>query len=139
MGALLKAILLQTIVSVFFVQILAAGDIEQILPTDSNFTIDGNGTEVMRVQSDGKVGIGTTTPNERLEVNGHIRMTDGNEAAHTVMVGDANGTASWADISALQDGNGTDDQILQDFNLSGATLSLTIENGNTISVDLTSL
>ena len=126
--------------NILFMQNLPAGDIEQILPADSNFTIDGDGAaEVMRVQSDGKVGIGTTTPNERLEVNGSIRMTDGNEAADTVMVGDANGTASWADISTVQDGTGTDDQNLQDFNLTGTTLKLTIENGNTVYVDLTSL
>ena len=95
------------------IQNIYAGDIEQILPAASNFTIDGDGSsEVMRVQSDGKVGIGTITPNEKLEVNGHIRMTDGNEATNTVMVGDAAGTASWVDISTIQDGTGTDNQAL---------------------------
>jgi len=100
-----------------------AGDIEQILPTDGNFTIDANNSlEVMRVQSNGLVGIGTTTPHEKLEVNGHIRMIDGNEAANTVMVGNALGTASWVNISTVQDGTGTDNQNL---GLSGSTLSLT--------------
>ena len=126
--------------SMLIVQSVFAGDIEQILPPASNFTIDGDGGgEVARVQSDGLVGIGTITPHEKLEVNGHIRMTDGNEAANTVMIGDAAGTATWADISTVQDGTGTDDQNLQDFNLSGTTLNLTIENGNTVNVDLTSL
>ena len=121
-------------------QTIIAGDIEQILPVDSHFTIDGDGgVEVMRVQSNGMVGIGTATPNEKLEVNGSIRMTDGSEATHTIMVGDANGTASWADISVLQDGTGTDDQNLQDFSLTGTALKLTIENGNTVNADLASL
>ncbi|RLD61142.1 MAG: hypothetical protein DRJ05_03290 [Bacteroidetes bacterium] len=51
----------------------------------------------------GNVGIATDNPNEKLEVNGSIRMTDGNEGAGKVMVSDANGTASWADASAIAD------------------------------------
>jgi len=107
-----------------------AGDIEQILPLNSNFTIDGNsGHEVMRAQSDGKVGIGTSSPNERLEINGHLRMTDGNEATNTIMVGDAHGTASWANISLFQDGTGSDEQnISLDLN----THIVSLENGGTI-------
>jgi len=137
--SVVQSILQFTIISLSLSPIYA-GDIEQILPSESNFTIDGDGgAEVMRVQSDGLVGIGTVTPHEKLEVNGHIRMTDGNEAANTVMVGDADGTASWAPVSSIQDGTGTDDQNLTDFNLSGTTLSLTIEDGNTITVDLSSL
>jgi hypothetical protein len=133
-------IILAVLLNILLMQNIYAGDIEQILPPDSNFTIDGDGTaEVMRVQSDGLVGIGTTTPNEKLEVNGSIRMTDGNEAANTVMVGDAAGTASWADVTTIQDGTGTDDQNLQDFNLTGSNLSLTIEDGNSVNVDLSSL
>ena len=121
-------------INTFLVQSVYAGDIEQILPPASNFTIDGNGGgEVVRVQSDGLVGIGTTTPNEKLEVNGHIRMTDGNEAANTVMIGDVDGTATWADISTIQDGTGTDDQNIQDLQSFRKYFnSLTIENGNTV-------
>ena len=127
-------------VGILLSQSAFAGDIEQILPADSNFTIDGNlGTEVMRVQSDGLVGIGTTTPNEVLEVNGHIRMTDGSEAANTVMIGDVDGTASWGNISLFQDGNGTDDQQITDFNLTGTTLTITLEDGGTKTVDLSGL
>ncbi len=41
------------------------------------------------------LGIGTDSPQAELDVNGHIRMTDGNEAAGKVLVSDANGQASW--------------------------------------------
>ena len=124
----------------FLIQNMHAGDIEQILPVNSNFTIDGDGAaEIMRVQSDGLVGIGTITPNERLEVNGNIRMTDGNEAGNTVMVGDADGTASWADVSTVQDGTGTDDQNIEDLNLTGTVLRVGIENGISQSIDLAPL
>ncbi len=57
--------------------------------------------------STGNIGIGTKFPNERLEVNGSIRMTDGNQADNTVMVGDSNGTAKWAPISSLGLGGGS--------------------------------
>ena len=126
--------------NLFLPQLIYTGDIKQILPSDSNFTIENNTSiEIMHVQSNGLVGIGTTTPNEKLEVNGHIRMTDGNEATNTVMVGDAAGTASWTAISNIQDGTGTDDQNLQDFNLTGTTLKLAIENGNIVNVNLSAL
>ena len=57
-----------------------------------------------------RVGIGTATPNKKLEVNGHIRMTDGNQTANSIMVGDANGTASWSTTSSAigSIGNHTD-------------------------------
>ena len=47
----------------------------------------------------GNVGIGTTTPNEKLEVTGRIRMVDGNQAVGKVLTSDANGTATWQDPS----------------------------------------
>ncbi|MEP1095876.1 MAG: tail fiber domain-containing protein [Cyclobacteriaceae bacterium] len=49
----------------------------------------------------GNVGIGTSVPSEKLEVNGNIRMTDGNQTDGYVMISDANGTASWQSTSSL--------------------------------------
>lgn len=46
------------------------------------------------------VGIGTTTPLDRLHVVGNIRMVDGNQAAGRVLTSDANGTAIWQNASA---------------------------------------
>jgi len=54
----------------------------------------------MVIRSDGDVGIGTESPTQKLQVNGNIRMVDGNEAAGKIMVSDANGTASWQANSA---------------------------------------
>ncbi|MFN8275627.1 MAG: tail fiber domain-containing protein [Flavobacteriaceae bacterium] len=45
--------------------------------------------------TDTNVGIGTTTPQDRLHVVGNIRMVDGNQAAGKILTSDANGTASW--------------------------------------------
>lgn len=47
------------------------------------------------VRDDGKVGIGTTAPTEKLHVAGSIKMVDGNQAANKLMTSDANGVASW--------------------------------------------
>ena len=62
---------------------------------DEDWIISGND---MYSYPSGNVGIGTTTPNEKLEVNGSIRMTDGNEALGRVLASDVNGTASWVNF-----------------------------------------
>ncbi len=48
-----------------------------------------------------KVGIGTNSPQEALEINGHLRMTDGNQAAGNILISDASGSASWANADTL--------------------------------------
>jgi hypothetical protein len=52
-------------------------------------------TERMRVTSNGNVGIGTTNPTTKLDVNGQIRIQGGNPGMGKVLVSDANGLASW--------------------------------------------
>ena len=48
---------------------LFASNIEQLLPTASDaFTVTQSGTEIMRVDGNGSVGIGTDTPTSRLHV-----------------------------------------------------------------------
>ena len=44
---------------------------------------------------EGNVGIGTARPDKALQVNGNIKMVDGNQAAGKVLTSDANGTGSW--------------------------------------------
>lgn len=44
----------------------------------------------------GNVGIGTTTPGAKLEVNGQIKITGGAPFPGRVLTSDANGLASWA-------------------------------------------
>jgi len=135
---ILKNITLLLSIELFTSNSLFGGDIEQILPSGSTFTIDGDsGIEVMRAQSDGKVGIGTTTPNEKLEVNGHIRMTDGNQADNTIMIGNADGTASWANISIIKDNNSTDDQVLSSsIGTAKKTIILNLENGGSTTINI---
>jgi len=55
----------------------------------------------------GNVGVGTTSPTQKLHVNGSIRMTDGNQGNGKIMVSSADGTASWTDASNIDDGDWT--------------------------------
>tara|TARA_B100000579_G_scaffold433831_1_gene453378 strand:- start:4634 stop:11035 length:6402 start_codon:yes stop_codon:yes gene_type:complete len=52
--------------------------------------IQGNGTEFVRVKSDGKVGIGTATPMAMLDIRGvnSIGPSNGNGGNHTVQIND---------------------------------------------------
>ncbi len=43
------------------------------------------------------VGIGTSSPLDKLHVVGNIRMVDGNQSVGRIMLSDANGTATWTD------------------------------------------
>ena len=43
------------------------------------FYSGGNTTERMFIESDGNVGINTVSPTEKLDVNGNINITSGNE------------------------------------------------------------
>ncbi len=54
----------------------------------------------MTIKNSGNVGIGTSTPLDKLHIVGNIRMVDGNQAAGKVLASDANGTATWQNASA---------------------------------------
>jgi hypothetical protein len=43
----------------------------------------------------GNVGIGTASPAAKLDINGTLKYTDGNQAANKILTSDANGNASW--------------------------------------------
>jgi len=51
--------------------------------------------ETMRVKGNGNVGIGTTSPNAKLVVNGTFKVVDGTQGAGKILTSDAAGLASW--------------------------------------------
>lgn len=57
-------------------------------------------TEVMRIDTNGNVGIGTTSPSEKLEVAGQVKITGGSPGAGKVLTSDAAGLASWETLSS---------------------------------------
>lgn len=49
----------------------------------------------MTIKGGGNVGINTTAPTEKLEVQGSVKIVDGTQGAGKVLTSDANGKASW--------------------------------------------
>lgn len=55
--------------------------------------------ERMTISDGGNVGIGTTTPSAKLEVNGLLKLTGGSPATGKFLTSDNTGLASWYDLS----------------------------------------
>lgn len=60
----------------------------------SHHYANGYGRRVT-IDEDGKVGIGTQTPQAKLEIAGNIKIADGTQSQDAVLTSDANGTAKW--------------------------------------------
>ncbi|UOX33542.1 hypothetical protein LXD69_16100 [Flavobacterium sediminilitoris] len=69
----------------------------QATASQANSIILGNSTS-----SNNKIGIGTNSPDERLHVNGSIKIVDGNQGLGKVLVSNESGKASWADLNDLK-------------------------------------
>ncbi len=77
-----------------------------------------------------KIGIGTSSPDEKLHIIGNIKMVDGTQANGNILKSDANGKASWESIDDLIDRLGNvKEKYGELFRTSNATLS----SGNEIS------
>ena len=51
----------------------------------------------------GNVGIGTTTPSTKLEIDGQIKITGGSPSANKVLTSDADGLATWEAVPGAED------------------------------------
>ncbi len=60
-----------------------------------NAVANNANTVILGENNSVKVGIGTSNPSEKLEVNGSIKITDGTQGAGKVLTSDANGKATW--------------------------------------------
>ena len=71
--------------------------------TSSDFASADLSNSVMVITQNGNVGIATTTPGQKLQVNGSIKMIDGNQGAGKVLADDGSGTgvAKWTSISGM--------------------------------------
>lgn len=93
---------------------------------DLNFYWNPTGTStfdlLMSMGSDGLIGIGTETPAAKLHVSGSFRLQDGSEQNGRVLQSDADGDASWVDLSAINDNMG-DHTASQNLNMAGKWVS----------------
>lgn len=95
-----------------------------------------NLTDQLVLDVGGNIGIGTSGPAQKLDVQGSIRMADGNQQAGYTPVSTTNGTMVWtnpANITTAADGDGSSTNELQTLSQTG--LNVTLSNGGgTISV-----
>lgn len=73
---------------------------------DLRFSTNNEGVfnEKMRLQSDGNLGINTTAPTQKLDVDGQVRIRGGNPGAGKVLTSDATGTATWEPVPPSSSG-----------------------------------
>lgn len=69
----------------------------QATATQANSIVLGSSTN-----NNNRVGIGTTTPDERLHINGSIKIVDGTQGSGKVLTSDANGRATWVNPSSTK-------------------------------------
>jgi trimeric autotransporter adhesin len=105
-----------------------AQDIESKLSGNTaaqGFTVKSNsGTNLFTIRGDGKVGIGTLSPDALLHLAGQIKITGGAPGLGKVLTSDANGLATWTAPS----GGGTLDQAY-DYSGAGAGRTITADAG----------
>lgn len=86
----------------------------------------------------GNVGIGTTTPAAKLDVNGQIKMSGGTPGAGKLLESDANGLASWVDKSSSFLPVGASGNTMRHTGITWTANSLLYNNGTNIGINTTS-
>ncbi len=63
-----------------------------------NGSNQANRSNALTILKNGNTGLGDTTPEATLDVEGTLQYVDGNQASGRVLTSDADGNASWQDI-----------------------------------------
>jgi hypothetical protein len=91
--------------------------------------------ELMRIQGNGRVGIGEINPSTTLHVAGSFRLVNGTQAAGRVLTSDANGVATWQAAGGLP--AGTSGQTLRHNGANWVANSNIFNNGTNIGIGTT--
>ena len=99
-------------------KIIHSGDTNTSIrfPAADTFTVETAGSERMRIDSSGNVGIGTSSPSERVEIYGaspYILLNNTEESSTGIKFADAQATEQTAEISARVTGTTAADVDLQ--------------------------
>jgi hypothetical protein len=91
----------------------------------------------------GRVGIGTSSPGAELEVSGQIKITGGNPGFGRVLTSDANGLATWTPSlgitgSIVYDDGAEVSNSVSTFSFTGATFKVTSPSASTVEIAVSS-
>jgi len=116
-------------------------------PSADTVTIETAGSEAFRVDSSQRVGIGTTSPSSKLDVEGTIESTANGQSTPQFLLRDSNSTSSTAQIThdngvmTISTGNNTSTGALvfSKFNTSGAFESARFDTSGNLAIGTTTI
>ncbi|MBP6025656.1 hypothetical protein [Ferruginibacter sp.] len=92
--------------------------------------------ERISILDGGNVGIGTTNPTAKLEVNGSLKLTGGSPGAGKFLISDPTGFASWYDLSPSLLPAGASGNTLRHNGTGWVANSLLYNNGTNIGIGI---
>lgn len=98
--------------------------------SDSPTPLIGGDFGTDEIYFNGKVGISTSSPSEALEINGSLKITDGNQGNGKVFISDAGGKGSWTDPAVLNDNDWVETTVSLLRIARGDTLVAITNSGN---------
>jgi len=104
--------------------------------TSHRLDIRAGATDLLTLKSDGKLGVGTTTPGAKLEVAGQVVITGGTPAAGQVLTSDATGEATWepeGGLSTTSNSNTLDAD--RDANETASKLYFEVDGAKRLTID----
>ena len=105
--------------------------------SESDPTWSGTANQSSNIGREGNVGIGTTNPTQKLDVNGQMRIRGGNPGEGKVLTSDAAGLARWESSSSATgiDGKGTINNIPRFTAEKTLGNSILYQSGSSIGID----
>jgi hypothetical protein len=95
-----------------------------------------DGSSVIYIKPSDKLGVGTKSPQAKLDINGNILIKDGSQGDGKILKTDANGLAFWDLVAASANGEWTDTGFLLHSNGSASTKSIVIGGTTLLNADL---
>lgn len=85
---------------------------------------------ILTLTKEGKIGIGTNSPDTTLHVEGSLKIVDGNQSNGYVLQSDANGVGTWVDPSTIVAADDGDWVLDSDTLYSAPDSTVVIKGGN---------